>query len=38
MGEEINQLVEAMNAHDLDAFVRLFHTDYHSEVISTRIA
>jgi len=31
MGEEINQLVEAMNAHDLDAFVRLFHTDYHSE-------
>ena len=27
MGEEIKQLVEAMNAHDLDAFVRLFHTD-----------
>ena len=31
MGEEINQLVEAMNAHDLDAVVQLFHTDYHSE-------
>jgi len=31
MAQEINQLVEAMNAHDLDAFVRLFHTDYHSE-------
>ena len=31
MGEEINQLVEAMNAHDLDAVVQLFHSDYHSE-------
>ena len=29
--EEINQLVEAMNAHDLDAVVQLFHSDYHSE-------
>jgi len=31
MAQEINQLVEAMNAHDLDAVVQLFHTDYHSE-------
>ena len=31
MGQEINQLVEAMNAHDLDAVVQLFHSDYHSE-------
>ena len=31
MAQEINQLVEAMNAHDLDAVVQLFHSDYHSE-------
>ena len=31
MGEEIDQLVEAMNARDLDAVVQLFHSDYHSE-------
>jgi hypothetical protein len=31
MSQEINQLVEAMNAHDLDAVVQLFHNDYHSE-------
>jgi hypothetical protein len=31
MAEVINQLVEAMNAHDLDVVVQLFHSDYHSE-------
>jgi limonene-1,2-epoxide hydrolase len=31
MAEVINRLVEAMNAHDLDAAVQLFHRDYHSE-------
>jgi ketosteroid isomerase-like protein len=31
MAQVINQLVDAMNAHDLDAVVQLFHGDYHSE-------
>jgi hypothetical protein len=31
MAQEINQLVEAMNAHDLEAVVQLFRSDYHSE-------
>jgi limonene-1,2-epoxide hydrolase len=31
MAEVINQLVEAMNAHDLDAVVQLFHRGYQSE-------
>ena len=28
MGQEINQLVEAMNAHDLDAVVQLFRSKH----------
>ncbi len=31
MAQEIDELVEAMNAHDLDAILQLFHRDYHSE-------
>ena len=31
MGEVMNQLLEAMNAHDLDAFVACFAPDYRSE-------
>ncbi len=31
MAQEVNQLVEAMNAHDLNTVVQLFHSDYHSE-------
>ena len=31
MGEIMNQLLSAMNAHDLDAFVACFAADYDSE-------
>jgi ketosteroid isomerase-like protein len=31
MGEVMNRLLEAMNAHDLDAFVACFAPDYRSE-------
>jgi ketosteroid isomerase-like protein len=31
VGEVMNQLLEAMNAHDLDAFVACFAPDYRSE-------
>jgi SnoaL-like domain len=31
VAQEINEVVEAMNAHDLDEVVQLFHTDSHSE-------
>ena len=31
MGEVMNQLLEGMNAHDLDAFVACFAPDYRSE-------
>jgi hypothetical protein len=31
VGEVMNELLEAMNAHDLDAFVACFAPDYRSE-------